>query len=111
MAMNESANRSAARGRQTTYLAEVAGRHGAQGSSPARRTTMYRDYSQAGVQFAYSMGWTLLFAYPLMCAIQLMACSHELACAARGSLRSVQKLSLSAICRIAVDRDSALSPA
>jgi Mn2+/Fe2+ NRAMP family transporter len=72
---------------------------------------MYRDYSQAGVQFAYSMGWTLLFAYPLMCAIQLMACSHELACAARGSLRSVQKLSLSAICRIAVDRDSALSPA
>jgi hypothetical protein len=68
-------------------------------------------YSQAGVQFAYSMGWTLLSTYPLMCAIQLMACSHELACAARGSLRSVQKLSLSAICRIAVDRDSALSPA
>jgi hypothetical protein len=84
---------------------------GPRASSPARRTTMYRDYSQAGVQFAYSMGWTLLFAYPLMCAIQLMACSHELACAARGSLRSVQKLSLSAICRIAVDRDSALSPA
>ena len=68
-------------------------------------------YSQAGVQFAYSMGWTLLFTYPLMCAIQLMAYSHELGCEARGSLRSVQKLSLSAICRIAVDRDSALSPA
>ena len=28
-------------------------------------------YSQAGVQFGYSMGWTLLFTYPLMCAIQL----------------------------------------
>ena len=68
-------------------------------------------YSQAGVQFAYSMGWTLLFTYPLMCAIQLMDCSHELACEARGSVHSVQKLSLSPICRIAVDRDSALSPA
>ena len=27
-------------------------------------------YSQAGAQFGYSMGWTLLFSYPLMCAIQ-----------------------------------------
>ena len=27
-------------------------------------------YSQAGAQFAYSLGWTLLFTYPLMCAIQ-----------------------------------------
>jgi NRAMP (natural resistance-associated macrophage protein)-like metal ion transporter len=27
-------------------------------------------YSQAGAQFGYSMGWTLLFSYPLMSAIQ-----------------------------------------
>lgn len=27
-------------------------------------------YSQAGAQFGYSMGWTLLFTYPLMAAIQ-----------------------------------------
>jgi NRAMP (natural resistance-associated macrophage protein)-like metal ion transporter len=30
-------------------------------------------YSQAGAQFGYSLGWTLLFAYPLMCAIQLIS--------------------------------------
>jgi NRAMP (natural resistance-associated macrophage protein)-like metal ion transporter len=29
-------------------------------------------YSQAGAQFGYSMGWTLLLTYPLMCAIQLI---------------------------------------
>ncbi|HUW80676.1 MAG TPA: divalent metal cation transporter [Acidocella sp.] len=27
-------------------------------------------YSQAGAQFGYGIGWTLLFTYPLMCAIQ-----------------------------------------
>lgn len=27
-------------------------------------------YSQVGAQFGYGMGWTLLFSYPLMCAIQ-----------------------------------------
>lgn len=27
-------------------------------------------YSQAGAQFGYALGWTLLFTYPLMCAIQ-----------------------------------------
>ena len=27
-------------------------------------------YSQAGAQFGYSIGWTMLFSYPLMCAIQ-----------------------------------------
>ncbi len=27
-------------------------------------------YSQAGAQFGYQMGWTLLFTWPLMCAIQ-----------------------------------------
>ncbi len=27
-------------------------------------------YSQAGAQFGYEMGWTLLLTYPLMCAIQ-----------------------------------------
>jgi NRAMP (natural resistance-associated macrophage protein)-like metal ion transporter len=30
-------------------------------------------YSQAGAQFGYGMGWTLLFTYPLMCAIQLIS--------------------------------------
>jgi NRAMP (natural resistance-associated macrophage protein)-like metal ion transporter len=30
-------------------------------------------YSQAGAQFGYDMGWTLLFTYPLMCAIQLIS--------------------------------------
>jgi len=30
-------------------------------------------YSQAGAQYAYSMGWTLLLTYPLMCAIQLIS--------------------------------------
>src|SRR5450631_423769 len=27
-------------------------------------------YSQVGAQFGYGMAWTLLFSYPLMCAIQ-----------------------------------------
>jgi NRAMP (natural resistance-associated macrophage protein)-like metal ion transporter len=27
-------------------------------------------YSQAGAQFGYAIGWTLLFTYPLMCAVQ-----------------------------------------
>lgn len=27
-------------------------------------------YSQAGAQFGYNLGWTLLFSFPLMCAIQ-----------------------------------------
>ena len=27
-------------------------------------------YSQAGAQFSYDLGWTLLFSFPLMCAIQ-----------------------------------------
>ena len=30
-------------------------------------------YSQAGAQFGYGMGWTLLLTYPLMCAIQLIS--------------------------------------
>jgi NRAMP (natural resistance-associated macrophage protein)-like metal ion transporter len=30
-------------------------------------------YSQAGAQFGYSLGWTLLLTYPLMCAIQLIS--------------------------------------
>ncbi|MGI4746661.1 MAG: divalent metal cation transporter, partial [Janthinobacterium lividum] len=27
-------------------------------------------YSQAGAQFGYNLGWTLLLTWPLMCAIQ-----------------------------------------
>ncbi len=30
-------------------------------------------YSQAGAQFGFSLGWTLLLTYPLMCAIQLIS--------------------------------------
>ena len=30
-------------------------------------------YSQAGAQFDYSLGWTLLLTYPLMCAIQMIS--------------------------------------
>jgi NRAMP (natural resistance-associated macrophage protein)-like metal ion transporter len=30
-------------------------------------------YSQAGAQFGYAIGWTMLFSYPLMCAIQLIS--------------------------------------
>lgn len=30
-------------------------------------------YSQAGVQFGYTLGWTLLFTWPLMAAIQMIA--------------------------------------
>jgi NRAMP (natural resistance-associated macrophage protein)-like metal ion transporter len=35
-------------------------------------------YSQAGAQFGYAMGWTLLFSYPLMVAIQRI--SAEIGC-------------------------------
>jgi NRAMP (natural resistance-associated macrophage protein)-like metal ion transporter len=30
-------------------------------------------YSQAGAQFGYTLGWTLLLTYPLMCAIQIIS--------------------------------------
>src|SRR6516162_3706519 len=30
-------------------------------------------YSQAGAQFGYMLGWTLLLTYPLMAAIQLIS--------------------------------------
>ena len=30
-------------------------------------------YSQAGAQFGFNLGWTLLLTYPLMCAIQLIS--------------------------------------
>ena len=30
-------------------------------------------YSQAGAQFGYGLGWTLLFSYPLMTAIQMIS--------------------------------------
>jgi len=30
-------------------------------------------YSQAGAQFGYAMGWTMLFSYPLMVAIQMIS--------------------------------------
>jgi NRAMP (natural resistance-associated macrophage protein)-like metal ion transporter len=30
-------------------------------------------YSQAGAQFGYALGWTLVLTYPLMCAIQMIS--------------------------------------
>src|ERR1700691_3692523 len=30
-------------------------------------------YAQAGAQFGYAMGWTLVLTYPLMCAIQMIS--------------------------------------
>ena len=30
-------------------------------------------YSQAGAQFGYALIWSLLFTYPLMCAIQMIS--------------------------------------
>ena len=30
-------------------------------------------YSQAGAQFAYGLGWTMLFTYPLMSAVQMVS--------------------------------------
>jgi NRAMP (natural resistance-associated macrophage protein)-like metal ion transporter len=30
-------------------------------------------YSQGGAQFGYGIGWTMLFTYPLMCAVQLIS--------------------------------------
>jgi len=30
-------------------------------------------YSQAGAQYGYSLSWTLLLTYPLMCAVQMIA--------------------------------------
>jgi NRAMP (natural resistance-associated macrophage protein)-like metal ion transporter len=30
-------------------------------------------YSQAGAQFGFALGWTLLLTYPLMCAIQMVS--------------------------------------
>jgi NRAMP (natural resistance-associated macrophage protein)-like metal ion transporter len=30
-------------------------------------------YSQAGAQYGYALGWTLLLTYPLMCAIQMIS--------------------------------------
>ncbi len=30
-------------------------------------------YSQAGAQYGYSLAWTLLLTYPLMCAVQMIA--------------------------------------
>src|ERR1700761_3158085 len=30
-------------------------------------------YSQAGAQFGFALGWTLLLTYPLMCAIQMIS--------------------------------------
>jgi hypothetical protein len=76
-----------------------------------RRSQRHRDLfpSRRAVRLQHGMDAAVCVSTNVRA--QLMACSHELACAARGSLRSVQKLSLSAICRIAVDRDSALSPA
>ncbi len=47
-------------------------------------------YSQAGAQFGYSMGWTLLLTYPLMCAIQLI-CAEMGRVTGRGLAGNIRK--------------------
>src|SRR5258708_5800227 len=46
-------------------------------------------YSQAGAQFGYTLGWTLLFTYPLMCGIQLISAhiGRVTGCGLAGNLR------------------------
>lgn len=54
---------------QTPKLLEVMGPGlitGASDDDPSGIAT----YSQVGAQFGYGIGWTLVFSYPLMCAIQ-----------------------------------------
>ena len=47
-------------------------------------------YSQAGAQFGYNMGWTLLLTYPLMCAIQLI-CAEMGRVTGRGLAGNIRK--------------------
>ncbi len=46
-------------------------------------------YSQAGAQFGYELGWTLLLTYPLMCAIQQISAEigRVTGCGLGGNLR------------------------
>ena len=48
-------------------------------------------YSQAGAQFGYGLGWTLLFTYPLMCAIQLTS-AHVGRVTGRGLAGNMRRL-------------------
>ena len=50
-------------------LADILGPGGASDDDPSGIAT----YSQAGAQFGYALGWTLLLTYPLMCAIQIIS--------------------------------------
>ena len=57
---------------EQTKLADVLGPGlitGASDDDPSGIAT----YSQAGAQFGYSLGWTLVLTYPLMCAIQMIS--------------------------------------
>ena len=60
------------RGRQATGAAQAArnSRSGPDHRRLGRRPSGIATYSQAGAQFGYDLGWTLLFSWPLMCAIQ-----------------------------------------
>ena len=46
-------------------------------------------YSQVGAQFGYGLGWTLLFTYPLMCAIQQISADigRVTCCGIAGNIR------------------------
>src|ERR1700760_472810 len=46
-------------------------------------------YSQAGAQFGYELGWTLLLTYPFMCAIQQISAEIDqvTGCGLGGNLR------------------------
>jgi NRAMP (natural resistance-associated macrophage protein)-like metal ion transporter len=53
-------------------------------------------YSQAGAQFGYQLGWTLLLTYPLMCAIQQISAEigRVTGCGLAGNLRRYYPRSL-----------------
>ncbi len=48
-------------------------------------------YSQAGAQFGYSLGWTLLLTYPLMWAIQLISARIRAGSAGNGIAGNIRR--------------------
>jgi Mn2+/Fe2+ NRAMP family transporter len=72
LTVENSSSRVIAAGRDGPKLGDVLGPGlitGASDDDPSGIAT----YSQAGAQFGYSLGWTLLLTYPLMCAIQMIS--------------------------------------
>jgi NRAMP (natural resistance-associated macrophage protein)-like metal ion transporter len=64
--------RKAKQGARSLQLHEIIGPglvSGASDDDPSGIAT----YSQAGAQFGYALGWTMLFSYPLMSAVQMIS--------------------------------------